>query len=511
MRRQKSTIFFYQHILVVLAFTLITVIRISPLWAQDGIVDIGFRRELFVDDFLIASFDGAELMLHNPLPREVVLTCDEPWEGTACGYMTVFRDQDRYRMYYKSYDTDITSGEKINSHELFVAYAESENGIDWIKPNLGLFEFDGSRNNNIVWKGNGCHGFTPFIDGNPECPTEAKYKAVGAKRKAVRNGLFGLQSPDGIHWSLIQHKPIIQDGDFDSQNLAIWDSLHSIYRVYFRERREGNRSIRTAVSDDFIHWSDAKWLEFSGEPIEQLYTNQIESYYRAPHIFIGFPTRYIDRREWSLSMDWLPQLQERRIRYQIKKRYGTALTEGLFMTSRDGRIFKCWREAFTRPGVERSGQWIYGAGYQSHGMFETPSALPGAPPELSFFVTENSWHGNGTKFRRYTIRVDGFVSVHASMQGGEFTTKPLTFEGNLLDLNFSTSAAGGILVEIQDAGGIPIEGFTIQDCYEIFGDNVSRPVVWKGDGDLNNLVGIPVRLRFVLRDADLYSFCFKKE
>ena len=154
---------------------------------------------------------------------------------------------------------------------------------------------------------------------------------------------------------------------------------------------------------------------------------------------------------------------------------------------------------------------ISAAGFQAHGMIETPSALPGAPSELSFYLTENSWLGKGTKFRRYTIRSDGFVSVHASMQGGEFTTKPLIFEGGLLDLNFSTSAAGGILVEIQDAGGIPIEGFTIQDCYEIFGDNVSRPVVWKGDGDLNNLAGIPVRLRFVLRDADLYSFCFKKE
>ncbi len=511
MRKQKSEIVVRQPILMVLAFALVMVIWISLLPAQNGIIDIGSRRELFIDDFLIASFDGTELMLHHPTPKEVVITGDEPWEGTACGYITVFRDEDRYRMYYKSYDTDITSGKKINPHGLFVAYAESENGIDWIKPDLGLFEFDGSKNNNIVWEGNGCHGFTPFIDGNPECPPEARYKAVGAKRKAVRNGLFGLQSPDGIHWSLIQNEPIIQDGGFDSQNLAFWDSLHGVYRVYFRERRDGKRSIRTAVSDDFIHWSEAEWLEFPGAPVEHLYTNQIERYYRAPHIFIGFPTRYIDRREWSPSMDWLPQSQERRLRYQIKKRYGTALSEGLFMTSRDGRIFKRWGEAFIRPGVERSGLWIYGAGFQAHGMIETHSALPGAPPELSFYLTENSWLGKGTKFRRYTMRIDGFVSVHASMQGGEFTTKPLTFEGSLLDLNFSTSAAGGILVEIQDAGGIPIEGFAIEDCYEIFGDNITRHVLWKGDAVLSDLAGTPVRLRFVLRDADLYSFRFKKE
>ena len=70
--------------------------------------------------------------------------------------------------------------------------------------------------------------------------------------------------------------------------------------------------------------------------------------------------------------------------------------------------------------------------------------------------------GKGTKFRRYTMRIDGFVSVHASMQGGEFTTKPLTFEGSVLDLNFSTSVAGGILVEIQYPGGIPIERRLLQ-------------------------------------------------
>jgi len=484
-------------------------IGMSSLFAQESAIDIGSRRELFVDDFLIAFLNDAELMLHHPVPREVVLTCDEPWEGTGSGYVTVFRDENRYRMYYKSWHTDISSGEKINSHGLFVAYAESENGIDWIKPDLLIFEFNGSKKNNIVWIGKGCHGFTPFIDGNPDCSPEARYKAVGAKRKAVRNGLFGLQSPDGIHWNLIQDDPIIRDGGFDSQNLAFWNSIENVYRVYFREKRDGNRSIRTAVSDDFLHWSEAEWLEFPEAPIEELYTNQIESYYRAPHIYIGFPTRYIDRREWSPSMDWLPQSNERRMRYQIKARFGTALTDGLFMSSRDGRIFKRWGEAFIRPGIERPGRWIYGAGYQAHGMIETPSSLPGGPPELSFYVTENTWHGKGTKFRRYTMRIDGFVSVHASMRGGEFTTKPLIFEGDLLDLNFSTSAAGGIFVEIQDTNGTPIEGFTLQDCYELFGDTITRPVLWKSDAVLSDLAGTPVRLRFVLKDADLYSFQFK--
>ena len=116
--------------------------------------------------------------------------------------------------------------------------------------------------------------------------------------------------------------------------------------------------------------------------------------------------------------------------------------------------------------------------------------------------------GAGSDLRRYTLRLDGFVSAHASMKGGELITKPLKFAGRELHLNIATSATGGALVEIQQPDGTPIPGFGLADCHEVFGDSVDRLVTWKGDRTLADLAAQPIRLRFVLKDANLYAFQF---
>ena len=126
---------------------------------------------------------------------------------------------------------------------------------------------------------------------------------------------------------------------------------------------------------------------------------------------------------------------------KFSPRYGTAITDGLFMSSRDGRVFKRWGEAFIRPGIECKHNWVYGDGYQNWGVIETAAEDPLAPPELSFYATENIWK-TATRLRRYTLRLDGFVSLAAPLKGGEVSTKPLIFTGSALTLNFATSAAG---------------------------------------------------------------------
>ena len=185
------------------------------------------------------------------------------------------------------------------------------------------------------------------------------------------------------------------------------------------------------------------------------------------------------------------------------------MTDGLFMSSRDGLHFKRWGEAFLRPGPEELGHWIYGDQYQNWGLVETKSDLPGAPNELSFYAVEGCWRGTSDRLRRYTIRIDGFVSLQAPLSGGEFTSKPIVFSGNKLVINFATSAAGSIHLEIQNPAGKPFESFRLSDCPEIFGDSLERVVAWKGGSDVSKLAGQPVRLRVVAKDADLYSFQFK--
>lgn len=465
-------------------------------------IDIGSRREFFVDDYLIEKMDGVELRLHSPTPREVVLVTDKPWEGNACAYFTVFKDDELYRMYYRGSHTEYTPGKIHDLHRQVTCYAESKDGIHWSKPKLELFEFNGSKKNNIIWDGIGTHNFTPFKDTNPACKQDEKYKALGSGK----GGLMAFKSPDGIHWSLMSDEPVITKGAFDSQNLGFWDSVRGEYREYHRDFRDG-RDIRTATSKDFLHWTDPVWLNYFPERSSQLYTNQVTPYYRAPHIFLGFPTRYIDRG-WTKSTEVLPQLEYRRIRASKSQREGTALTDGMFMTSRDGLNFKIWPESFIRPGIQRPGNWFYGDNYQNWGIVETKSNISGAPKELSVYATESYAQGESMRLRRYTLRIDGFVSVHAPPDGGEFVTKPFVFEGSKLVMNFSTSAAGSIQVEIQDADGNLIDGFTLPDCQEIYGDDLDRVVAWKGDSDLSKLASKPISLRFVMKDADLYSIQF---
>lgn len=135
--------------------------------------------------------------------------------------------------------------------------------------------------------------------------------------------------------------------------------------------------------------------------------------------------------------------------------------------------------------------------------------MEGAPNELSLYATESYWTGKSSELRRYTLRLDGFVSLHAPMSGGEVVTKPLTFTGKALTMNFATSAAGSVKVEIQDANGKAIPGFTLSDCEEHFGDSIERTVVWKNGTDVSSLAGKPVKLRFVLKDADVYAIRFE--
>jgi hypothetical protein len=474
-------------------------------------INIGSRLELMVDNCLIDKMTGASLVLHQPVKREIAIEHNSPWEGNNCGYHTVFQDGNVYRMYYMVAHNDCGKNEvrpEPATHQLLNAYAESKDGIHWTKPELGQFEFAGSKKNNILtWdsyeKNTECV-LAPFKDANPNCKSTERYKAL----HLAGGGLWTAKSADGIHWSRLSDKAVITEGTFDSLNLAFWDAVRGEYRAFFRGFRDGRRDILTATSHDFVSWSKPVWIEYPGSPPQELYTNQIAPYYRAPHFFLGFPTRYVDRG-WTPSHDALSELEHRRQRAKMTPRFGSAITDGLFMSSRDGATFKRWSEAFLRPGPQELNHWIYGDQYQNWGLVETKSDLPGAPNELSMYAIEGCWRGVSDRLRRYTIRIDGFVSLQAPLAGGECVTKPVTFSGKTMAINYSTSAAGDIRVEIQDVNGKPLDGFRLEDCPEVFGDSLERTVSWKAGNDLGKLAGRPVRLRFVIKDADLFSFQFK--
>ena len=306
-------------------------------------IDIGSRRQLLVDDFLTARAAGkVELRLHSPVEREVVFVHDRPWEGGYSGYNTLFRDGDRYRMYYRAAAWPGIGKEPT----LSVCLAESRDGIRWVRPELGLVEFRGSRRNNIILSGEVSNTFVPFKDTNPAAKAEERYKALAALSDP--RGLYAFASPDGITWRKMSDAPVITRGKFDSQNVAFWDSARQGYRAYYREIRGPNDEIRpegpqlgldpagpardvmTCTSPDFLDWSEPRWLRYPGAPREQLYLNQVRPYFRAPHLLVGFPGRFMAGREIE---EGLP------ITEHPSYRYGS-ISETLFMSSRDGLLLQ---------------------------------------------------------------------------------------------------------------------------------------------------------------------------
>ena len=447
---------------------------------QGNVLRIGSRLELFVDDYLIESMGGVTLKLHRPVPREIAIHFDEPWvsqrtsaspQNKFGGFVTVFQDGDRFRMYYS---TDGGTPE-------VACYAESKDGILWTKPSLGLAEFKGSGENNIVFLGPGATVFAPFVDANPAARGDQRYKAfIGRQSK-----LFGLASPDGIHWRQIREEAVVTQGPFDTLNLAFWDATQEQYVCYLRELVGGFRHIRRGTSQDFLNWTAARSIDLGDAPREHLYTNATTAYFRAPHIYLAFPMRFVPSRN------------------AVQYNFGTSgVSDGVFMTSRDGvRWDRRFMEAFIRPGLDRD-NWTH------RNLITAWGILPTGKDELSLYYTEHYRHATA-RLRRASLRLDGFVSAGAPYRGGELVTKPLAFEGKELVLNYSTSAAGSIRVEILDAGGKPISGHALADCPEIYGDQIERVVSWKQGTDVSQLAGRPIRLRFAMADADLYSLRFR--
>ena len=235
-------------------------------------------------------------------------------------------------------------------------------------------------------------------------------------------------------------------------------------------------------------------MDFGDTPLEHLYTNATQPYFRASHIYIAMPKRFFPDKA-AFSEEIAKALVE-------NPNYRIASSDAVLMTSRGGnRYDRTFMEAFIRPGSTAQ-DWIARDNTPALGV------VPGNDREM--FIYRMSHYAQPTAhITRYSIRLDGFISVHASFNGGEVITKPFIFKGTELEINFATSAAGGFLVEIENADGQPVSGYSQDECPEFIGDEIEHVVQWKNGSDVGQLAGKPIRLRFVMKDADLYSFRFK--
>jgi hypothetical protein len=361
---------------------------------------------------------------------------------------------------------------------------------------LGPYEFQGSKQNNIVYRGPEANNFAPFADGNPAARASERYKAVGSSLGTRPDELFAFSSPDGIHWRKMQAEPILR-GEFDSHNVPFWDELSKCYRCYTRywtntgtsDSDAGGcvRAIQNTTSKDFLHWTSPAPNRYRGvggvelaPASEHLYNNAALPCPGAPHIYLAFPTRFSPLRK----------------KFPDYPLHG--VSDEVFMSSRDGLTWdRTFSGAWLRPGPDPR-NWT------QRSNTSTPGIVQLDPAEFSLYVTEHyEWPDN--RLRRLVVRRHGFASVHADAAGGEFTTRPVTFSGQNLILNYATSAVGSVRAEIEDETGKVFPGFSLGDMNLLFGDELDAVVTWKGGKNLSELIGKVVRFHFVLKDADLFA------
>ena len=463
----------------------------QPAARGEDILELGSKRELFVDRYLLASLEGAELRLQRPIEHETVFSFDRPWEGAFCAYTTVIKDGADFLLYYRG----IPDAGPDGRIEEVTCYATSKDGVHWTRPSLGLFEVRGTRENNVIYAKDPpfSHNFCPFLDRKPGVPPVERFKAIGG---SMKTGLAGFISADGVRWKKLRAEPLLPATtrpSYDSQNLAFWSEAEQSYVCYYRVFRRfpkvgGIRWIARATSPDFRTWTEGKEMEFGDAPPEHLYTNQTSPYYRAPHIYVSIAARFMIGRQV------VSDAEAKAI--GVHPQYYKDCADGVLLTSRGGLTYdRTFMEGFLRPGVGLE-NWVSRDNYPALNVVET------SPQEMSFYV--NRHYGQPTShLSRYTLRLDGFSSLTAPYRGGEALTKPLRFTGQNLELNYATSAAGYVRVDLHG-----VNGEKLAESIELIGDRIARTVPWQSGTQLQQWQGKPVRLRFRIKDAELFSLRF---
>lgn len=455
----------------------------------DSAEDVSGRRQLFLDTQLIdEEKTTAEAVLNSPVRGEEVILFNDPWQGNCCDYFTVFEDTDEkgvkfYRLYY--------IGRWIYSDVypdvLRICYAYSYDGYNWEFPKLGLREVDGSKDNNVLLDDTDqlFDNFFVFKDTNPDCNPDERYKALG-EYYAYLGGPVELRawtSPDGIHWTCKGTVLPNGTGTFDSLNTCYYDAELNKYVMYSRNMYYTTdglpyRSIQRSESKDFYNWSTPVYLTYADGQYMQMYTNNISRYYRAPEYYVGYPTRYTSPDESPTGAD--------------------RVTDSIFMFSRDGYSFDRTSETWILNRPEDDINWTYGDSYFAAGIVQTKDAF--GNDVMSFYTNEDRFSETGTKFVKYDLRLDGFMSYNALGKSAQVLTKPIKFSEGSLSLNYRAGVSGKVVVSLEDKNGNTLLESTLTGDFTdkvVFDETQLEPFRNKG-----------LVLKIQLHDAQVYSYIF---
>jgi len=469
-------------------------------------LDIGTQKQLFIDDYIVDDIRGATRSLNQPAKYvgNPIMIPLYPWEGRLEIFGTVWREPDDglFRMWYQGLGgmaippmgLDLTGtpfedlGFDPSTIYFNVAYATSEDGIFWERPNLGLVEHEGSKANNIVLPHVGCAN---VIKDTRDQDPDRLYKSLFWDEREpdgslnLGTGVAVAFSTDGLRWTKYDGNPVLTRSS-DCHWLYGWDDLHDKYVAYPRPpTNEGDktRRIGRSVSDDFVNWTeveevlapdddDPPAMEFYGMPVfryEGLYLGQLWACY-------GRPEEPQTRNFWN--------------------------TDVQLTSSRDGIA---WDRVGGRKPFIPNGP----PGSIDHGEVLTAVAPVVMGDELWFYYCagdqEHGVTGRSGPICLAKLRLDGFVSVDAGDDTGTLVTKPFRCEGGPLTIN--TAAVGGMVgVAVLDEEGAQFQGYSRQDCAVFDGDSVEHRVTWREKLSLEELKGKSIRLKFYVNNASLYAF-----
>lgn len=479
------------------------------------------RKELYVDDRFVDEMRGLARRFHHPVKCEEnpVIRADRPWERGAAfvdSGLVIHDEQDGlFKAWYQGgacYGPDDGS---------LMCYATSRDGVHWDKPVLGVIEFEGNRQNNIVHRAT-CmmHDPAPIID--PAEPDPAcRFKAIwwGGRKDASAEGGWRLGhcvgfSPDGIHWTEHPDNPVWPaDGE-----VAVPSGLERTtgrHVMYCSADGYGMRVVARAESDDFMTWDLPPKLVFRSDKEDPPGTEMAGLCtvdYEGTHIGMLWVIQNLQvppftRQEWQDVVDrnlrqgyFGPPIQMNAVRCRIMHTELVTSQDGLsWERLRRGPLMPLgpegsWDECISlagRPFIARDRVWIY---YTGQGRV---TRSPGCTTSERI----GQWD---VDTGLATLRLDGFASLEPEVLDGEVLSKPFLLDGTDLQINADASA-GSLRAEILDEQGRPLEGFGGQAFQIITGDQLRARMRWVDHSNVSALRGRMIRVRLRLHEASLYS------
>lgn len=467
------------------------------------VIPINVGRQLFVDDFLIQSSD-LQKVFHTPefYSYNPVLKVDREWENTVEGYpyAAPFSDgiwfdpkDNKFKMWY------LAGAGTINTvkHSLCTCYAESEDGIHWVKP-----ELDVVPGTNIVDTTNR-DSATIWLD-RKETDPQKRYKmfSVEYKEDYIQWQYVLKYSADGIHWS----KGVAQSGAVSDRSTAFYNPFIEKWVLSMRHHNSVSWRSRAYLENDdpemavslahrlregttdknVVFW----FTPDDKEKVHPDYPDVIPGIYNFDAIayeslMLGLYSQWQGPENNICREAMMPKRNEIQLGY-----------------SRDGFHFaRPTHESFMEVNTEKDESWNYG-------NMQSVNGVPLIVDDKLYFYSSGRckngiWWDAGTSCGLAVLRRDGFCSVHTD-KAGTLTTERVVFDGKYLFVN--ADVEGQLLVEILNESGNVIPEFDCASCDIITGDSTKKLVSWHGKTDLSELAGRNLQFRFIIEKGDLYSF-----